>query len=91
MIYIDLQTMVIVGVAFAMGGILKGATGAGAPLIAVPVMTSFVDISFAVAVFVVPNLVTNLIQSVIYRRALPRDCFCLSYVCLLALALLSVV
>ena len=53
-----------------MGGILKGATGVGAPLIAVPVMTSFVDIRFAVAVFVVPNLVTNLIQSIIYRRAL---------------------
>ena len=63
MAFIDIQTLIIVGLAFAMGGILKGATGVGAPLIAVPVMTSFVDIRFAVAVFVVPNLVTNLIQS----------------------------
>ena len=75
MAFIDLQTLIIVGAAFAMGGILKGATGVGAPLIAVPVMTSFVDIRFAVAVFVVPNLVTNLIQSIIYRRALNNRLF----------------
>ena len=41
MAFIDLQTLIIVGLAFAMGGVIKGATGAGAPLIAVPVMTSF--------------------------------------------------
>ena len=75
MAFIDLQTLIIVGLAFAMGGVLKGATGVGAPLIAVPVMTSFVDIRFAVAVFVVPNLVTNLIQSIIYRRALTKRLF----------------
>ena len=77
MAFFDLQILVIVGLAFAMGGILKGATGVGAPLIAVPVMTSFVDIRFAVAVFVVPNLVTNLIQTVIYRRALNNSSFLL--------------
>ena len=77
MAFIDLQTLIIVGLAFAMGGVLKGATGVGAPLIAVPVMTSFVDIRFAVAVFVVPNLVTNLIQSIIYRRALTNRLFLL--------------
>ena len=75
MAFIDLQTLIIVGLAFAIGGILKGATGVGAPLIAVPVMTSFVDIRFAVAVFVVPNLVINLIQSIIYRRALTNARF----------------
>jgi uncharacterized membrane protein YfcA len=77
MALIDLQTLITVGLAFAMGGILKGATGIGAPLIAVPVMTGFVDIRFAVAVFVVPNLVTNLIQSIIYRRALTNRLFLL--------------
>ncbi len=83
MAFVDLQTLTIVGLAFAMGGILKGATGVGAPLIAVPVMTSFVDIRFAVAVFVVPNLVINLIQSAIYRRALHNKLF-LSILCLSA-------
>ena len=83
MAFIDIQTLIIVGLAFAMGGILKGATGVGAPLIAVPVMTSFVDIRFAVAVFVVPNLVTNLIQTIIYRRALTNRFFLL-VLCLFA-------
>ena len=40
-------------------------------------MTSFVDLRFAVAVFVVPNLVTNLIQSIVYRRALNNRLFLL--------------
>ncbi len=77
MAFIDLHTLITVGLAFAIGGILKGATGVGAPLIAVPVMTSFFDIKFAVAVFVLPNLVTNLIQSIIYRRALTDRLFLL--------------
>ena len=40
MAFTDSQTLLIVGLAFALGGILKGATGAGAPLVAVPLMTS---------------------------------------------------
>ena len=83
MALIDIQTLIVVGFAFAMGGILKGATGVGAPLIAVPMMTSFVDIRFAVAVFVVPNLVTNLIQTIIYRRELNNSLFLL-FLCLSA-------
>lgn len=71
----DIQTFVIVGLAFALGGILKGATGVGAPLIAVPLMTSFYDVRFAVAVFVLPNLITNLLQAAIYLRALKHRLF----------------
>lgn len=58
-------TLVII--AFALGGILKGATGAGAPVIAVPVMTIFFGAPFAVAVFSIPNLVTNIWQGWAYR------------------------
>lgn len=58
-------TLVII--AFALGGILKGATGAGAPVIAVPVMTLFFGAPFAVAVFSIPNLVTNIWQGWAYR------------------------
>ena len=83
MTFIDLQTLTIVGLAFAMGGVIKGATGAGAPLIAVPVMTSFFDIRFAVAVFVLPNLITNLYQGLIYRHAL-KDRLFLLVLCLSA-------
>ena len=77
MAFVDFHILIIVGLAFAMGGILKGATGVGAPLIAVPVMTSFVDIRFAVAVFVIPNLVTNLTQTIIYHRELKNRSFLL--------------
>lgn len=71
----DMQTLVIVGLAFALGGILKGATGVGAPLVAVPLMTSFYDVRFAVAVFVLPNLITNLLQMFIYLRSLKHRLF----------------
>ena len=54
--------------AFALGGTLKGATGAGSPVIAVPVMTAFFDVRLAVAVMIVPNLLTNLMQLWKYRH-----------------------
>ena len=57
------QTLVLVGIAFALGGILKGATGAGAPIIAVPVLTSLFDVTLAIAVFVLPNILLNCWQA----------------------------
>lgn len=48
--------------ALLLGGILKGATGAGAPIIAVPVMAVLFDVPFAIAILSVPNLVSNLWQ-----------------------------
>ena len=53
---------VLVFLAFAAGGIIKGAAGAGAPLLAVPLMVVLRDVQFAVAVFVLPNIVPNLWQ-----------------------------
>ncbi len=46
-------------VGLALGGMLKGATGAGAPLIAVPVMAMYFDVPMAVTVFAVTNLLAN--------------------------------
>ena len=57
-----------VALALMLGGILKGATGAGAPIIAVPVIAAVYDVRVAVALMVVPNLVTNLFQLRRYRR-----------------------
>ena len=62
------MSLILVLIAFALGGILKGATGAGAPIIAVPVMTLFFGAPFAVAVFSIPNLVTNIWQGWHYRQ-----------------------
>ncbi|WP_047032655.1 sulfite exporter TauE/SafE family protein [Hoeflea sp. IMCC20628] len=55
-----------------LGGMLKGATGAGIPVIAVPVIAAVYDVKIAVAVMVLPNLISNLWQ--IYKfRAHPTD------------------
>tara|TARA_R110002051_G_scaffold4386_4_gene23401 strand:- start:17120 stop:17911 length:792 start_codon:yes stop_codon:yes gene_type:complete len=58
----DPWTLVAVAIAMTLGGILKGATGAGLPVIAVPVLASIYDVRVAVAVMVVPNLISNLRQ-----------------------------
>lgn len=54
--------------AFALGGLLKGATGAGAPVIIVPVIALFFDVPTAVVMFAIPNLLTNIWQGWAYRR-----------------------
>jgi len=51
-----------ISIAFALGGILKGATGAGAPIIAIPLIALYYSVPVAVAVFVVPNFVSNSLQ-----------------------------
>ena len=48
---------------FALGGLLKGATGAGAPLIAVPLLSLFYSVPLAVTVFAMPNLTSNIWQA----------------------------
>lgn len=60
-------------IALAIGGIVKGAMGAGVPVIAIPVLTMTHDVHFAVAVLLGPNLVANMWQVWAYRHnLLPR-------------------
>ena len=56
---IDLSAALVILSALALGGLLKGATGAGTPVVAVPVMAAFFDVRLAVIIMVTPNLVTN--------------------------------
>lgn len=51
----------------AAGGLLKGATGAGAPILAIPALAAVFDVRFAVIVMLVPNLCTNLWQAIRFR------------------------
>jgi len=60
---LDPQGLILGALALALGGILKGATGSGAPLIAVPVLVLLYDVPTAVAIFSMPNLLTNAWQS----------------------------
>ncbi len=69
------EYLALVAIAFALGGILKGATGAGAPILAVPVMALLVDVPFAVAVFVFPNLISNAVQFWTHRRQVKDNRF----------------
>ncbi len=61
--------LIMIFFAFAAGGVLKGAAGAGAPLLAVPLMVVLRDVQFAVAVFVLPNIIPNIWQFWLCRRA----------------------
>lgn len=57
----------------ALGGLLKGATGAGAPVVAVPVIALFYGVDMAVTTLMVSNLVSNLWQGWTFRAdVLPR-------------------
>ena len=51
-----------------LGGILKGATGAGAPIIAVPALAILFDVPTAIAIFSLPNLLANIWQGWTFRR-----------------------
>jgi uncharacterized protein len=69
--------ILLVSACLAVGGILKGATGAGAPILAVPALVALFDVRFAIAVMVMPNLLTNLWQAWRFRENLPVATFTL--------------
>ena len=53
---------VVIFVTLALSGLVKGALGAGLPVVAVPVLAAFFDVPFAIAMMVVPTVVTNIWQ-----------------------------
>lgn len=71
--------IIIIFAALALGGTLKGATGAGSPVVAVPVMAAFFDVRLAVVIMATPNLVTNLWQLLHYREFHLPDRFALKF------------
>ncbi|MGJ8572235.1 MAG: TSUP family transporter [Hoeflea sp.] len=67
--FADTWGLAAIVVAMTLGGILKGATGAGIPIIAVPVIAAVYDVRIAVAVMVIPNLISNLWQIFKFRSS----------------------
>ena len=63
--------ILVIALCLAAGGVLKGATGAGAPVLAVPALAAFFDVRFAVIVMLLPNLLTNSWQLWRFRDQLP--------------------
>ena len=74
-----LSSIAIVFVCLALGGILKGATGAGAPILAVPALAMLFDVKFAVAIMLVPNVATNFWQAWRFRHHLTTPRFAASF------------
>ena len=58
----DAQSIIIMTLALAAGAVVKGATGMGLPLIALPVLTTAFGLQHAVGLMAVPLIVTNVWQ-----------------------------
>ena len=56
----NLPILLIIVFGLSIGGIVKGATGVGLPVVAIPVIAAFSDVQTAVVVIVIPNMITNL-------------------------------
>lgn len=67
-----LSDLLIAAFGVALGGFLKGATGAGAPVVGVPILAIVFGVPKAVAIFSILNLLSNTWQAWAYRGALGR-------------------
>ncbi len=59
MIPLDLDVLLLVAAAFLAGGIIKGLSGIGLPMVALPILSFGVSVPVAVALTMAPILVTN--------------------------------
>lgn len=64
----DTWSLLLAFAGIALGGFLKGATGAGAPVVGVPVLAVIFNVPMAVAIFSVLNLVSNIWQAWAFRK-----------------------
>lgn len=71
-------TLAIFGI--VIGGVVKGATGAGAPIVAVPMLALAFDVPTAVTIFTIPNLISNIWQARQYRAHHLSGRFTLTFV-----------
>src|SRR5690348_18493058 len=60
----DIAQMLVIAGAFIVAGIAKGAIGMGMPPIAIGLMSFAVPLESAIAIMVVPTMVTNIWQAV---------------------------
>jgi uncharacterized membrane protein YfcA len=86
----DLPTILYVFLSLFLGGLLKGVTGLGLPLVAMPLLSFAVPLKTAVALVIVPIFVTNLTQSFQGGLAVPTlRRFWLSMIVLVAMIALT--
>lgn len=56
---LELDTVLYITAAMAFGALIKGATGAGLPQVAIPVMATFLGVEAAVVIMAIPGIITN--------------------------------
>jgi len=61
---IDPATLMLVVAAFAIAGAIKGVVGLGLPTVSAAIMASLMDLRTAIAILVIPLVVTNFVQVV---------------------------
>ncbi len=64
----DIWAYAAMAAALSVGAVVKGATGMGLPLVALPALTAFFGLQHAICVIIVPVLVTNFWQVVRMRE-----------------------
>jgi uncharacterized membrane protein YfcA len=64
---VELSSIIIMTVALAAGAVVKGATGMGLPLVALPVLTAAFGLQHAVGLMTIPLIVTNAWQTWRFR------------------------
>ncbi len=65
---VSIQSIAIIFFAILAGGLAKGVTGFGLPLVAVPVLASFLGVERAVVIMVLPGFVSNVALMWEHRR-----------------------
>ncbi|MDD9878923.1 MAG: sulfite exporter TauE/SafE family protein [Magnetovibrio sp.] len=63
----SLELIAIISLAVCLGGVVKGVTGIGLPIVAIAVLVNFLDPLTTFATLIIPILVTNLWQAVTAR------------------------
>ena len=66
----ELLALAAAAFAILLGGLVKGAVGLGAPLVAVPVLAAIYGVKTAIAVMTVPLIVSNIWQIWTYRATI---------------------
>ena len=65
-----LENLLAMALALGVGGLVKGATGMGLPLVALPILAAFLGVQHAVALMCFPGIITNIWQVWRFRAAM---------------------
>ncbi|MCB1518071.1 MAG: sulfite exporter TauE/SafE family protein [Hyphomicrobiaceae bacterium] len=60
--------LIVIFLALFVGGAMKSATGVGLPIIAIPVLTAYFNLQFAIAVSLIPTVLSNAWQVWKFRK-----------------------